>query len=57
MPETMKAAVVHAFDQPLRIEEVLACPPRSSPPAVRGRCDHGRDGHGREAEHAGADHR
>jgi hypothetical protein len=22
----MKAAVVHAFDQPLRIEEVLACP-------------------------------
>jgi len=35
---------------------VLTCPPRSSPPAVRSRCDDGRDGHGREAEHAGADH-
>ena len=34
----------------------VACPPRSSPLAVRSRCDHGRGGHGREAEHAGADH-
>src|SRR4051794_8383289 len=34
----------------------MTCPPRSSPPAVRSRCDDGRDGHGREAEHAGADH-
>ncbi len=35
----------------------LACPPKTSPLAVRSRCDHGRGGHGREAEHAGADHR
>ena len=33
----------------------VTCPPRSGPPAMRGRYDHGRNGHGREAGHAGAD--
>jgi hypothetical protein len=38
----------------LSCHEHVACPPRSSPPAMRSRYDHGRDGHGGEAEHAGA---